>query len=359
MLFTPEERYLAHLCRISPPLENEDLVICPATFAEEAFIKLVLENTLAPLLFWKMDHPSEWQRDEIERFQQKLSASSKDRLKSAFQRSWLSSLVRERFLKSLTTLFDSEGIHFTLYKGISTCREFYPDKATRPMADLDLLIAPKDLDLTVTLLKKEGLECWSETHGYERGFRDPSTQISLDLHFHVNWPYQSAIDSEHLIERGEVDKLSGYRMFPLVEQVILHILHQCKHAFLFPYVRLSSFVELREMVLLLLNRWDEVEALAKKWELETALWYGLWLLDKLYPALLQSPPSDPPMTLMMEVLRLPPSNKQRGFQSIIQWQLRHFFATTIIDRPPKRLAYLYERVTHWLKIRRRIGSFDT
>ena len=62
-------------------------------------------------------------------------------------------------LERLALAFAEHSIGVTVLKGMHTAFGYFPDPGTRPMADIDLLIRPQDLDgACATLL----------VHGYER-----------------------------------------------------------------------------------------------------------------------------------------------------------------------------------------------
>lgn len=79
-----------------------------------------------------------------------------DQLKTYFNRRTLRSLDQSRELLRLLALFTAEDIRVIPYKG-PVLSEIMHDKVNmRQSSDLDILIAPQDLDPVVQILKKEG-----------------------------------------------------------------------------------------------------------------------------------------------------------------------------------------------------------
>jgi hypothetical protein len=98
---------------------------------------------------------------------------------------------RRRFAKLLAELgsvldaFERRGVSAILLKGIHTASAYFPDGGTRPLADIDLLVAPGDFDFAGSALEETG---FLERRRTTRPFRSewvprnaPPQEPSLEL----------------------------------------------------------------------------------------------------------------------------------------------------------------------------------
>jgi hypothetical protein len=92
-------------------------------------------HRIGPLLYWKITglppahHPP---RQVVER------------LRKVFLWSFMRSVSMERQLRQILEAFSAQNIHVLLLKGPALARTLYAEPATRPSADIDLLIRPED-----------------------------------------------------------------------------------------------------------------------------------------------------------------------------------------------------------------------
>jgi hypothetical protein len=90
-----------------------------------------------------------------------------------------------RFLHALNTVLDGlnqEGIDIVLLQGMALLHEVYRDVGLRPMKDMDLWVLPKDYQLLVDTLVRQG---FSRDPLYPNTFRKGETV--LDVHTHILW----------------------------------------------------------------------------------------------------------------------------------------------------------------------------
>jgi hypothetical protein len=105
-----------------------------------------------------------------------------------FQLDVMATLVRfEHDLLGIAEVLSSGEVVFAVLKGVATAHLDYPDPALRQFADVDLLVAPKDLDRACTLLGTLG---WIQAYAlprYHERFTHAVTlrsdrKVEVDLH---------------------------------------------------------------------------------------------------------------------------------------------------------------------------------
>lgn len=80
-------------------------------------------------------------------------------LKGVWKKSFFENATRVSTLLELQAHFQNEGIALVLLKGIGNALDLYGDLGSRPMADLDLLIAPSEVPAAHQLLTRLGWNC--------------------------------------------------------------------------------------------------------------------------------------------------------------------------------------------------------
>jgi hypothetical protein len=349
--FSPLERTLAHLCRITPAQPNECDIISEQTQVIDSINDLAtcsLHSTLAPLLLWNLLHPKNITDNMADLLLKRLSPELRTELRKAHRYNWIKSFMREQAVAQIATQARDLNLSLVLYKGMAYNRQFYPEVSLRPMLDIDLLIHPDQLIRTSQLLTKLGYRQDPYKHVYERIWSHPKTNVYIDLHFGVHWPYQARICIDELLaERYPAGDL-GY-ILPAPKQFLLHILHQSKHSYLPPLVPLISFVETRELFIQVHHQWELVKDLAQRWHLQHVLQYGVSFLRDLYPGLVPEhyAPASPPFTQLATLLKpllrhhlpLPDSLRYQFYRSIF-----HLFHISLIDSNTDCCAYIATRI---------------
>lgn len=149
-------------------------------------------------------------------------------------RVWATNGLRvERLLEVVTECFERAGIESRVLKGPALAHSVYGDPAWRVFGDLDLLIAPRDLDAAVRLVVDElgGDRTIAELRpGFDREFgKEVMARVDgleLDLHRTlVSGPFGLTIDLENLASNpGEV--VVGGRRYATLSPVARY-LHAC------------------------------------------------------------------------------------------------------------------------------------
>lgn len=138
------------------------------------------------------------------------------------------SLRLRTLLAALTPELTKAGIRFAVLKGPSL--DWLYTRALRPMADLDLLIAPADYQGAAALLTRQGFAS-KAAHGYGAIFA--SGPLLIDLHTGLAEPHLGDFpDPAELISRGRPRQASGAGEIPVLsdeDQLLYLLIHGFKH----------------------------------------------------------------------------------------------------------------------------------
>lgn len=144
MITTPDQfkPYLSSLLRDAPVL--------PPNATKEDWEKLLLSlknQWISPLLYWKITTLSSATH---------LPHYVVEQLRNAFLWSRFRTLQMDKQLSGMLDAFQQAGIDILILKGPALARSVYPDPATRPSSDLDILIKPAQVERAGVLLQDMG-----------------------------------------------------------------------------------------------------------------------------------------------------------------------------------------------------------
>jgi hypothetical protein len=163
-----------------PPLDPAS-GIAPAALAD-----LAEAHGVAPLLYKK-----------ISGLPQPFSAAVIQKLESSYYQSAGRAQLLQAELDRLAAAFDGAGLPWLPLKGAALAWSVYPDPALRPMNDLDLLVAPRDLLTAVRLAGRLGYRFEKLTyHALLRG--GPAAAVPLELHWTLPGGFPLNIDLANL-----------------------------------------------------------------------------------------------------------------------------------------------------------------
>ena len=139
-----------------------------------------------------------------------------DKMRQAFLVSCVRSLHMERQLQEIIDAFREQSVRVLVLRGPALAFSLYPDPATRPSGDLDLLVMPEHVVKARGILESLGYTCLAKRFEFARDFyreecfihRDrPGSTFPVDLHW-VHWelhPFFKAskqVDLEDLFGRA-------------------------------------------------------------------------------------------------------------------------------------------------------------
>lgn len=164
-------RSLSHLCDSATHWLTEPAPSNPRWTPEtwEIFKYITLVHGVAPLLYDRLRQTS-WLDEDLRQWLQHQFRLNAQRV-----------TTMQRELAEILALFAEYQLRLMPLKGSVLSTQFYEEAGHRPMADLDLLIRPDDLDAAVRLLSQLGYE-QDITHWKHIEFVKPDNRrvISLD-----------------------------------------------------------------------------------------------------------------------------------------------------------------------------------
>jgi hypothetical protein len=189
------------------------------------------------------------------------------------------------------------GIKVTLLKGADLRLRVYPDPATRPMIDLDLLVDRHDLARTRTVLQGLGYST-IEAHTNQRaGFRERFAPadiyepphghvLKVDIHWGL-WNEYSfyGLPLAPIKARAQDVSFQGVTVKVLAPEHLL--IHLCLHAY-WDGIMLRQLVDLILTAALLPMDWTRFQADASRWHCQAPLYQILSLTHQLSPEAVSS-----------------------------------------------------------------------
>jgi hypothetical protein len=242
----------------------------------EQYVDWAIANGLAPLAAYNLEFrlggagAPQWARD---------------RLLSVYQGSLNDNVMKlVNFKRSVQAL---EGRRIVLLGAASYAESLYPHVAFRPVPELDLLLAPGELDGLAGFLKRAEFQV-VDTHPRRRVLSDGRTQITL--HGGLLGPGFEAEEGA-LLERAVPMRAVGPSFYRLEAEdaVLATVLEQAQAGYSIPYI---SFVDLRELLLGAPStsgayshplKVEEVNERAARWRIERALYVSAHIVGGLFP----------------------------------------------------------------------------
>lgn len=170
------------------------------------------------------------------RLRERAGGALLETLQAAYRRAALQELQRAAQLRRIRDALQGAGIRFLVLKGPVLAATVYPDRASRTMMDLDLLVDPEHRDRAIAILGDTGFHMPREFVGgrIEAGDAPPLVDgapggASIDLHtmldslpderraLDVLWPTAQPVDAGH----GLVLQAPGRA--ELFAHVVLHV----------------------------------------------------------------------------------------------------------------------------------------
>lgn len=220
---------ILHLCarsRMRTELRQQLSVACQDVSGWDDLLQVAEYHGLAPLLH---EHLSTVAID------MELPKDVIRGLKFLSIRHQLASTVLKRSLQMILSLMESEGIRCLVLKGAALSHTVYPEISLRPMRDIDLLLAKKDVYRAYDLLKKENYSESDELlpEGYHHLpplFKDvDGLKVCIELHhglFPDDPPYYQQLDFEELYNNRQEFEVDGVRANTLADEEMLWHLYQ-------------------------------------------------------------------------------------------------------------------------------------
>jgi len=161
-----------------------------------------------------------------------------DQMRTAFLLSRIQCLKIEKQLNEILNSFNRKGIEVIILKGPALALSIYPDPATRPYCDLDLLVREEDFIIASGLLEEIGYKSKISRFGHLKGVdceeafihqRDPDKNIMVELHWdlHKFAGHKDKLNLKELFRRSiqfETPSVS-FKVLDRVDTIIACVLH--------------------------------------------------------------------------------------------------------------------------------------
>lgn len=117
--------------------------------------------------------------------------------KGVYRQSWYRNQLLLRTLGGVLDALGAAGIEAMLLKGTSLATRYYPNPATRPMVDIDILVPHPAAERAFAVLASDGWRPVKRTPakdliGYAHAISFVREQTNLDLHWNALWPQRTA-----------------------------------------------------------------------------------------------------------------------------------------------------------------------
>ena len=161
-----------------------------------------------------------------------------DQMRTAFLLSRIQCLKIEKQLNEILNSFNRKGIEVIVLKGPALALSIYPDPATRPYGDLDLLVREEDFITASGLLEEIGYKSKISRFGHLKGVgceeafihqKEPDKNVMVELHWdlHILSGHKGKQNINELFHRSiqlETPSLS-FKVLDPVDTLIACVLH--------------------------------------------------------------------------------------------------------------------------------------
>ena len=217
---------------VSLILKGETPVPPEATQDEwRSLLSILNPHGIVPLLYWHVCSLG---------IKDQLPQDTVQLLRTAFLASVRRNTLAKRQLAEIISAFEGAGINPLVLKGAALAESVYPDPATRPTGDIDLLVLPHHMAGAREVLGATGYRCKA---GYFDASEDlycqeefipvgaARTRVGVDLHWRVH-RFLGVTDrprTEDLLERAvPVDSSSGtLKTLNTVDSLVHSAFHAC------------------------------------------------------------------------------------------------------------------------------------
>jgi hypothetical protein len=197
-------------------------------------------------------------------------------------------LVKLREYQRITALLTTHNIEHCSFKGIYLAEHSYPERGLRPIGDMDILVAEKDLGPAVTILTPDGYEvAGKDTANFLRPNRrmlDDLHEISLFKPFFttsrfdidLHWRVDCLVKEIGSFRLSDMIHPSG---FEIENQVLLLVLH---HGINNSWSRIGYINDLYFLLRIADVNWRWLLKKVEQYQAETILFVGLHWCQQLW-----------------------------------------------------------------------------
>jgi hypothetical protein len=292
----------------------------------------ILSYHLGPLFSWALDDVSVPKPLALEGQQQ-------------YRKTWISNLLINKVAVKLFNLLETGGIDAVGLRGLHLANFIYPDPALRPMADLDILIRPKDRDRLIEVLA-------GNNHHPTKMLRSQLVYLIEGITIEVHWSFLTTKRYRMEFEAEELLAAAETRMLPQGPVKVLareqQLIDLVAHGFI--HHEFSSFMQLIDLAFFLVSpeiKWDFILTWCRKHHLIRMFVFSLSLVNRW-------------LSLDRGSFWEEYSRKWAGLDSATDSYLRRLFGTTTFsDQWRRALVLLYVAEKPGVKFRQILRFFST
>ena len=165
----------------------------------------------------------------------RLPETARAALKQAARATLVRNLALQQTLRALLDALNQAALPVMPLKGILLTELLYGDLALRPMADIDLLVRPEDLEAATHTLLRVGCErirpLNQDADLYHHLFTTTGrsgASVLVELHWDLTWNHVSRLDVEQVWARAECTRWQGRGVWTMTPSDLF--LYLCLHA---------------------------------------------------------------------------------------------------------------------------------
>jgi Uncharacterised nucleotidyltransferase len=222
-----------------------------------------------------------------------LPHGSMERLRNSYYGNAARNSFLYHELRNVLRAFREQQIEVVVLKGAALAEPVYPNRALRPMSDLDLLVKKEKLTEVETKLldmgyilqdRGKGKEFYQERHYHWVFSKKPD--LDIEIHWHVKRPTSAfEINIDELWKSTQAVKVASVGALILSPEVLLLYLcqHSWKHSLnggMRPFIDIAQTTRFYASEI----NWQEVARLSAQWQMNPCAFLGFSLARDLLDA---------------------------------------------------------------------------
>jgi len=281
----PEFRLLLELTHPSANIDQSKIIseIMSPQFDDKKFLDLVEWHRVMPQVYHQLKEAKNGLPDDF--FGHLKAMNSRCRMTSLSMSSWLARISRR---------LDTQNITFISLKGIGLSKHLYGEDGYRECRDIDILVAPEDVNSTERILFELGfvrIKPYAEAttkqlhyfnrHKKDREYFHPEDGILLELHWRlieVDHPFNPSLSE--LMATGSSISVHGEKIASMSG---VHLwLYQCLHGSLAGWYRMRWICDIALLLCFHQPDWEHLLELADQYQCRNSLAEAVGLACALY-----------------------------------------------------------------------------
>lgn len=232
----------------------------------------------------------------LKKYQSRIPQSTMEQLKKIYQINTARNVYTYRKIKPLLQEINNSHLKIAITKGARLAKTLYLDIGLRPFADVDLVVHPSDWQKLIAIMRRLGFfqnrygEYISEQkpRSYDWTYYNYFQKNGLLIDVHC-YPFDLRMSAKNINEfwrsrQKETIADTESSVFSIEYEFCKLCVHTQKHSY-FPLIWLTDIAELSSREAL---NWDKVLAISEEEEIKAPVYYGLYLVNRLWPGTVSS-----------------------------------------------------------------------